>query len=182
MTRRIRLVLLVGLLAFGLYAPSVYADNVTLTSGSVSTLSNVATINLAGPNFSLNYMGDFGGGSIVGINSVSLSLGNPSTTFNGVTSNFFGGSLSFTNSSITGTVTAYASMDDLFFHTNPLFTVTFSGNGFITISNLGGATQTQFTVTPTSVPEPATLLQLFAGLGSTGLLLFRRSTKSPPSS
>lgn len=180
MTRRIRLVLLVGLLAFGLYAPSVYADNVTLTSGSVTILSNVATINLAGPNFSLNYTGDFGGGSLVGINSVSLSLGSPSVTFNGVTSSFFGGSLSFTNSTITGTITAYGSMDDLFFHTNPLFSVTFSGNGFVTITNLGGPTQTQFTVTPTSVPEPATLLQLFAGLGSSGLIFFRRLAKSPP--
>src|SRR6187397_1659967 len=101
MTRRIRLVLLAGLLAFGLYTPSVYADSVTLTSGTVSVLANVGTINLAGPNFSLNYTGDVPGGSSMGINSVSLSLGSPSVTFNGVTSNFFNGSLGFTSSSIT---------------------------------------------------------------------------------
>ena len=181
MTRRIRLVLLVGLLAFGLYTPSVYADSVTLTSGTVSVLSNVATINLAGPNFSLNYTGDVPGGSTMGINSVSLSLGSPILIFNGSSASMFGGSLSFTNSSISGTVTAYGSLDDLFFHTNPLFSVTFSGSGVGTISGVGGATQTQFTVTPTSVPEPATLLQLFAGLTSSGVLFFRRSAKSPPS-
>jgi hypothetical protein len=174
-------VLLVGLLAFGLYTPSVYADSVTLTSGTVSVLANVGTINLAGPNFSLNYTGDVPGGSSMGINSVSLSLGSPSVTFNGVTSNFFNGSLGFTSSSITGTVTAFGSMNDLFFNTNPLFSVTFTGNGFVTITSVGGATQTQFTVTPTSVPEPATLLQLFAGLASSGFIFFRRSAKSPPS-
>jgi hypothetical protein len=53
MTRRIRLLLLVGLLAFGLYAPSVYADSVTLTSGTVSVTGNIGTIDIAGPNFSL---------------------------------------------------------------------------------------------------------------------------------
>jgi hypothetical protein len=180
---RTRLVMLVGLMILGLYAPSVYADSVVLTSGSVTTLSNVATVNLTGLNFSLNYTGDISGGSTsFGMNSVSLSLGNPSVTFNGVTSTFFGGSLSFTSSSITGTVTAYNSMDDLFFHINPIFSVTFSGSGFITITNFGGTSQTQFTVTATSVPEPTTLLQLFAGLSSGGAILFRRRhSKAPPS-
>jgi len=181
MTRRIRLLLLVGLLAFGLYAPSVYADSVTLTSGTVSVTGNIGTINIAGPNFSLHYIGDVPGGTSMGINSVSLSLVTPILIYNGSSPSFFGGSLSFTNSAISGIVTAYGSMDDLFFHTNPLFSVTFTGSGVGTISGVGGATQTQFTVTPTSVPEPATLLQLFAGLTSSGVLLFRRSAKSPPS-
>lgn len=181
MTRRIRLVVLLGLLAFGLYAPSVYADSVTLTSGTVSVVSNVGTINLAGPNFSLNYVGDVPGGASMGINSVSLSLGSPILIYNGTSPSFFGGSLSFTNTSISGIVTAYGSMDDLFFHTNPLFSVTFTGSGIGTISGVGGATLTQFTVTPTSVPEPTTLLQLFAGLTSSVVLFFRRSAKSPPS-
>ena len=167
--------MLVGLMILGLYAPSVYADNVTLTGGSITTVANVGTVSLTGPNFSLSYLGDIpGGSSSFGINSVSLSLGNPSVTFNGVTSSFFGGSLTFTNSSVTGTVTAYNSMDDLFFHTNPIFSVTFSGNGFITITNLGGANQTQFSVTATSVPEPAAMLQLFAGLSSGGAILLKR--------
>ena len=181
MTRRIRIVVLLGLLAFGLYAPSVYADSVTLTSGTVSVVSNVGTINLAGPNFSLNYVGDVPGGASMGINSVSLSLGSPILIYNGSSPSFFGGSLSFTNTSISGIVTAYGSMDDLFFHTNPLFSVTFTGSGIGTISGVGGATLTQFTVTPTSVPEPTTLLQLFAGLTSSVVLFFRRSAKSPPS-
>ncbi|HKU77041.1 MAG TPA: PEP-CTERM sorting domain-containing protein [Pyrinomonadaceae bacterium] len=177
---RTKLVMLVGLMFLGLYAPSVRADNVVLTSGSVTTLANVGTVNLTGLNFSLNYAGDIPGGPSFGINSVSLSLGNPSVTFNGVTSAFFRGSLSFTNSSISGTVTAFNSMEDQFFNTNPIFSVTFSGSGFITITNLGAVTQTQFTVTPTSVPEPATLLQLFAGLTSGGAILFRRRYAKPP--
>lgn len=182
MKKRTRLVLLLGLMAFGLYAPSVYADNVVLTSGSVSTLANVGTVNLIGPNFSLSYSGDIpGGSSFFGLNSVSLSLGSPSVTFNGVSSTFFTGSVSFTNASIVGSVTAFGSMQDLFFNTNPLFSVTFSGTGFVSVTNVGGLTQTVFTVTPTSVPEPATLLQLFAGLASSGALLFRRYRKAPPS-
>lgn len=178
-----RLIMLVGLIFLGLYAPSVYADNVVLTGGSITTVSNVATVSLTGPNFSLNYTGDIpGGSSSFGMNSVSLSLGNPSVTFNGVTSSIFGGSLAFTSSSVSGTVTAYNSMDDLFFHTNPIFSVTFTGNGFITITNLGAATQTAFSVIATSVPEPTTLLQLFAGLTSGGAILFRRRhTKAPHS-
>src|SRR5918993_232067 len=111
MMKHIRLVLLIGLMAFGLYAPSVYADSVILTGGSVSTLANVGTVNLIGPNFSLNYIGDIPGGfSSFGMNSVSLSLGSPTITFNGVSSTFFTGSLSFTNSSIMGSVTAFGSM------------------------------------------------------------------------
>lgn len=175
MTIRTKLVMLVCLMFLGLYAPSAYADSVILTGGSVTTLSNVATVNLTGPNFSLNYTGDISGGSSTfGINSVTLSIGSTSVTFNGVTSTFFAGSLSFTNSSISGTVTAYNSMDDQFFHINPIFTVIFSGSGFITITSPGGLTQTQFTVTAASVPEPTTLLQLFAGLTSGGAILLRR--------
>ena len=179
---RTRLVMLVGLMFLGLYAPSVYADPVTLTSGSLTTLANVGTVNLTGPDFSLNYTGDIPGGSSFGINSVLLSLGNPSVTFNGVTSALFKGFLSFTNSSVSGTITAFNSMDDLFFNTNPIFSVTFSGNGFVTITNLGGATQTQFTVTPTSVPEPATLMQLFVGVTSGGAILLRRRQPKAPTS
>jgi len=174
--------MLVGLMFLGLYAPSAYADNVVLTGGSITTVANVGTVNLTGPNFSLNYTGDIpGGSSFFGMNSVSLSLGSASVTFNGVTSTFFAGSLSFTNSSVTGTVTAYNSMDDLFFHNNPIFSVTFSGNGFITITNLAGVSQTQFTITAASVPEPATLLQLFAGLTSGGSAILFRRRKAPPS-
>ena len=179
---RTKLVMLVGLMFLGLYAPSVRADNVTLTGGSLTTLANVGTVTLAGPNFSLNYMGDIPGGSSFGINSVSLSLGSPSVTFNGVTSSLFKGSLNFNGSSVSGTVTAFNSMDDLFFNTNPIFSVTFSGNGFITITNLGGASQTQFSVTAASVPEPTTLLQLFAGLSSGGAILFRRRHAKAPRS
>lgn len=178
MTKRFRFALLLGFIVLCFSAPSVYADNVVLTGGSVSTLGNVATVNLVGDNFSLNYSGDIPGSSTsFGINSVTLSLGLPNTTFNGTLSNFFAGSLSFTNSTISGSVTAYASMQDLFFQTNPLFSVTFTGAGVINVTNFGGVNQTQFTVSPTSVPEPAAVLQLFAGLTSGGIVVLRRYRK-----
>ena len=175
MTIRTKLVMLVCFMFLGLYAPSAYADSVILTGGSVTTLSTGTTVNLTGPDFSLHYAGEIPAGSTsFGINSVTLGIGTPNVTFNGVFATFFGGSLSFTNSSLTGTVTAYNSMDDLFFHTNPIFSVTFSGSGFLTITSPGGITQREFTVDPTSVPEPTTLLQLFAGLISGGAILLRR--------
>lgn len=65
-------------------------------------------------------------------------------------------------------------MQDLFFNTNPLFVVDFSGTGFVTISDVGGLTQTRFTVSPTAVPEPATLVHLLLGLFSCGGLVARR--------
>jgi len=175
MTIRNRLVILVCLMFLGLYAPSAYADNVILTSGSVTTFSGVATVNLTGPDFSLKYFGEVvpGSPSTFGMNSVTNSLGLAIVTFNGVTSGFFTGGISFTDSSITGSVTAYNSMDDQFFHINPIFSVTFSGTGFLTITTPGGFTQRQFTVTA-NVPEPTTLLQLFAGLTSGGAIVFRR--------
>jgi hypothetical protein len=91
-----------------------------------------------------------------------------------VTSSFFSGSLSFNDTQLSGIVTAYASMDDLFFQINPLFTVNFSGLGFLTMNDVNGLTQRQFTVAPVATPEPATLLLLGSGLAGAAALRQRR--------
>jgi len=176
MLKRIATLPALALFALCLLAHDARADTVVLTSGSVTTLAGVATVNLSGPNFVLNYSGEIPPGSpaTFGLNSVTQSIGFPFVTYNGVTSSFFSGSLSFNDTLLTGGVTAYATMDDMFFHINPLFTVNFSGPGFITVSNVGGFTQRQFTV---ATPEPVTLL-LF-GTGLAGAAALRRRRRGP---
>jgi len=67
-------------------------------------------------------------------------------------------------------------MDDLFFGNAPVFTVDFTGGGFMTITPLlGGGSQTQFTV---AVPEPITLFMFITGLGGLAAYGRRRSVTS----
>ena len=173
MMKSISLSFLFVLICLCVQASAVQATPVTLTGGNVTLLANVATINLTGDNFNLSYLGDAQGSSNpLFINTATLSLGSPNMTFQGISSSFFRGSLSFNNSSLTGSIVAFGSMQDLFLNQNPVFSVEFNGQGFVTTSNLGGSTQTQFSVT--AVPEPATILQLFVGLLSSGGLIARR--------
>jgi hypothetical protein len=176
-----RIALLPALFALCLFAHDARADTVVLTSGTVTTLAGVGSVQLAGPGFSLNYLGEIplGSPSTIGLNSVTQSFGFPFVTYNGVTATIFSGSLTFNDSLLTGNVTAYATMDDLFFRVNPLFMVDFSGPGFITVSNVGGFTQRQFTV---ATPEPVTLLLFgtgLAGAAATRLRRRRRGDQTP---
>ena len=169
------LLLAIAILVMGLSSVVVRADNVALTGGSVSTLSGFGTVNLVANNFSLTYTGEIPPGATTAftINSVTLAIGLPNVSYNGLDSRYFNGSLSFNNSLLTGNVTAYASMEDLFFSRSPLFTVTFSGSGFITITQIpGGGTDTRFTV---ATPEPTALIMLGSGLLG-GLAFKRRRT------
>jgi len=168
--------LTIGLIFLCGKAPAVQATPVTLTGGTVTVGSNVGTISVTGNDFTLSYAGDTQGSSnSFAINTVTLSLGSPFVTYQGVSSTFFRGSISFTNSSVTGSIVAFGSMQDLFLNQNPVFSVEFNGAGSMVITNPGGLTQSQFTVT--SVPETTALLQLFVGLVSSGGLLVRRRIK-----
>ena len=167
-----------ALFAICLLTSPAHADSVTLTGGTASTLVGIGTVHLSGNNFTLNYVGELppGATTTIGMNSVTLSLGFPNVTYAGVSSSFFSGALSFDNSLLIGSVTAYASMDDMFFKVNPLFAVNFSGAGFLTVSDVGGFTQRQFTVAPVATPEPVTLLLLGTGLAG-GAALRRRGRR-----
>ena len=166
-----------ALIVIGLCAGVARADNLVLTSGSASTLGSTGTVNLFGPNFSLHYTGEISPGQVIPMNTVTLGLGLNTVSFNGINSTFFTGLVSFNNSSLTGNVTAYASMEDLFFRQNPLFSVTFEAGGFMTVTDLAGlGTERVFSVT--AVPEPVTLLFFGVGFGAIAAVQRRRySTK-----
>jgi hypothetical protein len=151
---------------------------VTLTGGTASTLTGIGTVNLLGSNFALSYRGEIPPGvtTAIGINSVTQGLGQPILSFNGAMPSIFTGSLAFNQSTLTGSITAYATMDDLFFNRSPLFTVNFSGNGFLTTTNIVGVgTENRFTIT--STPEPATMVLLSTGLAGAAFGRRRRARR-----
>lgn len=169
------------LFALCLLAPAAHADTVTLTGGSASTLAGVGTANLLGSDFALFYAGEIPPDSATsfGINSVTQSLGMPSVTYGGVTSRFFGGSLAFDNSALSATLVAYATMDDMLFRTNPLFTVSFGGTGFLTLTDVGGLTERRFTISaPNAVAAPEPITMLLLGTRLAGAAAFQRRRKS----
>lgn len=164
-------------LAFVLLLPAAtHADNVVLTSGGVSVLvpPGQTSIAISQPGvFSLNYFNsEYFGPLTTSFGFQSITQGFGSLTFQGQTVQFFSGSLSFNDSFLSGQVTGFLTLQDAF-DNNPLFTVTFSGDGF----SQSSLTSRTFTV---ATPEPTTLLLLGSGLLAVGAKA-RRRRKQPPS-
>jgi len=152
-------------LAFVLLIPAAaQADNVILNSGTVSVQvspgQTFVSISDAG-SFSLNYFNsEYFGPLVTSFSFQSITQGFGSITFQGQSIQFFTGSVSFNNSFLTGQVTGFQTLQDAF-NNNPLFTVTFSGDGFLESTS----TSRTFTV---ATPEPTTLLLLGSGLFAMG--------------
>jgi len=144
---------------------SASADTVTLFGGTTSVRvppGQVAiSIHGAGGLFSLHYFNpEYVGplSSSFGFQSITQGVG--SVSYNGMTLQYLVGSLSFTNSSLTGQVSGFQTLNDAA-NNNPAFVAMFSGRGVLT-STPGSQT---FTVaSPT--PEPASLVLLTTGIGA----------------
>lgn len=155
------------------------ADALVLTGGSVSIdcasapNSREATVNLSGPDFSLNmFISGFGDGPCspapVTLNLSTLTTNYDlvfgSVTFQGLSTILMLGSLQFDESSISGFVIG-RTFTDL---SAQLFRVDFSGTG---VGSFGGAVTT-FNVG--AVPEPATVILFGTGMAAAALSARRR--------
>lgn len=150
----------------------VKADNVVLTTGTVSVLvpPGQTSIDISGPQgFTLNYFNsEYAGPLSTSLGFQNITQGFGTLSLNGMSASFFTGSLSFTNSTLTGNATGYASLDDVV-NNNPLFTVTFSGSGVLL------STSTARTFTVSAVPEPTSLFLLMSSFGAGIAFRKRRS-------
>ena len=159
------------LLAFLIVLPvATRADSVILNTGSVSIQvppgQTVISLGNSG-TFSLTYFNsEYLGPLVTSFGFQSITQGFGSLTFQGQTVQFFTGSLSFTDSSLTGQITGFQTLLDAF-NNNPLFTVTFTGTGFLQSTS----TSRTFTVT---TPEPAALFLLGSGMAAASIRARRK--------
>ena len=172
---RLKPKLLLGLFAIFLALPAtVRADDVVVTGGTVSIQvpPGQTSVSVLHPGvFSLTYVNSEHIGPLATVFSFqSITQGSGSATLNGMTSQFFTGLLSFDNSSLTGNLTAYATLNDALAN-NPLFTVNFSGDGFLISTS---SSHTFNVEAPEPVPEPVTVLLFGSGLAGLMTVVKRR--------
>lgn len=157
-------------LAFVLLFPAASrADSVVLSAGSVSVLvpPGQTSISISGGTFSLSYFNsEYFGPLVTTFSFQSITQGSGLVSFQGQSAQFFTGSVSFDNSFLTGQVTAFQTLQDAS-NNNPLFSLTFSGEGF-SASSLSSRT---FTV---ATPEPTTLFLLGSGLAAASIRARRK--------
>jgi len=150
------------------------ADSVVITTGTVSVQvpPGQTSISISGPQgFSLDYFNaEYAGPLSTSFGFQNITQGFGTLSLNGLSASFFTGSLSLTNSTLTGSATGYASLNDIA-NNNPLFTVTFSGSGVLL------STSTARTFTVSSVPEPSSLFLLVSSFGVAIPYWKRRSAK-----
>lgn len=168
------------LVAVAILPNSVRADTITLTGGQVivDRLEGFISVQLVGGGLSINSRVDLPAPIPPGFDYVSSTFGCGCdgfglVMFNGVTNSAFSGGGSFTESTITGSLTIHGNFDNSLDQPPFPFTLNYVGTGVLEITPNH---RTTFTVN-SPVPEPASVLLLMTGVAGAAAALRRRRAR-----